>query len=649
MLTNLVLSYLLLTLFLSSLPKRVYAQSFAIPANWRKPTSPLSRHDRVARVNGLLDTILSAFNSSSGLLDGLSITQTASLLIALSNSDSISGSANNKNAVLQSLDTMFAQNPNISALSIATQRTSKYSFHPLSSPLYALTHKKTIRIWGLAAISAYRAYNTASALQHAQAMFDLLQPYQITPSNAANGTHPLRQVKFQGSCNGASTAGGVFYFPYAPQNADVNGETVGAFMALSAYLYSRTHNTTYLTSATLSATFIFNQLFNDVIIIDTIALTNCFTSPEVVSYNSGFVIEGLSVLAAENLPTNGSGSPGESFSYGAFLQNLTSTAVQNQKWTNVSDGVIIEGPSPPSNVSTNNFGQALKGIFIRGLFEAYNRTSPGSIFADYISSFITVQFNALQDLASTPNTNSYSSLWEGPPPPPNQILPWGQLAALDVLNSAVGLVPSDPNSPSTATTTSASGSTDTPSATPSEDSNLIKPRKNKTAIIAGSIVGVISFLAFSILAGVYMIRRKRKRVERMRTMLEETAVPYGRGGGGGGGGGGEGQMVERERLVVPRGQARKGVSGRVIVQSSDDREPSTPPPLSEEPTLSDSTNPWDGVSRGEVGGSSSGGSSRSRVRLLTADLPELLNRLNQIMLRLPPGGVEEEDPPEYES
>ena len=32
----------------------------------------------------------------------------------------------------------------------------------------------------------------------------------------------------------------------------------------------------------------------------------------------------------------------------------------------------------------------------------------------------------------------------------------------------------------------------------------------------------------------------------------------------------------------------------------------------------------------------------------TADLPELLNRLNQIMSHLPPGGVEEEDPPEYE-
>lgn len=32
----------------------------------------------------------------------------------------------------------------------------------------------------------------------------------------------------------------------------------------------------------------------------------------------------------------------------------------------------------------------------------------------------------------------------------------------------------------------------------------------------------------------------------------------------------------------------------------------------------------------------------------TADLPELLSRLNQIMSHLPPGGVEEEEPPEYE-
>ena len=53
-------------------------------------------------------------NSSPLSCVGLTITQTASLLIALSNNDWISGSTNNKDAVLVSLDTVFAQNPDIS-------------------------------------------------------------------------------------------------------------------------------------------------------------------------------------------------------------------------------------------------------------------------------------------------------------------------------------------------------------------------------------------------------------------------------------------------------------------------------------------------------------------------------------------------------
>ena len=45
------------------------------------------------------------------------------------------------------------------------------------------------------------------------------------------------------------------------------------------------------------------------------------------------------------------------------------------------------------------------------------------------------QYNALLDLASTPGTNAYSAAWHGPPMP---FTTWGQLAALDVLNSAIG-------------------------------------------------------------------------------------------------------------------------------------------------------------------------------------------------------------------
>jgi hypothetical protein len=56
----------------------------------------------------------------------------------------------------------------------------------------------------------------------------------------------------------------------------------------------------YLVSAENSANFIANQLYDGAIILDTISLENCFRTTLAVTYNSGFTIEGLSILAAKN-------------------------------------------------------------------------------------------------------------------------------------------------------------------------------------------------------------------------------------------------------------------------------------------------------------------------------------------------------------
>lgn len=45
------------------------------------------------------------------------------------------------------------------------------------------------------------------------------------------------------------------------------------------------------------------------------------------------------------------------------------------------------------------------------------------------------QYNALLDLAHNATDDSYSAAWAGPP---GAFTAWGQLAALDVLVSAVG-------------------------------------------------------------------------------------------------------------------------------------------------------------------------------------------------------------------
>ena len=54
-----------------------------------------------------------------------------------------------------------------------------------------------------------------------------------------------------------------------------------------------------------------------------------------------------------------------------------------------------------------------------------------------VSSNLAPQYNALLDLASESGIYQFSPQWLGPPV--QQFLPWGQLAALEVLNAAIGL------------------------------------------------------------------------------------------------------------------------------------------------------------------------------------------------------------------
>lgn len=71
-------------------------------------------------------------------------------------------------------------------------------------------------------------------------------------------------------------------------------------------------------------------------------------------------------------------------------------------------------------------------VFIRALNEAFVRTTIRDLNI-LIHSYVDVQYNALLELASTGN-NIYSSAWHGPA---QGFTTWGQLAALDVLVSAI--------------------------------------------------------------------------------------------------------------------------------------------------------------------------------------------------------------------
>lgn len=56
-------------------------------------------------------------------------------------------------------------------------------------------------MWGLAAITAYKAYNDTTALGHAVNMWEQLSPYQITQNDISLGTAASIGSPIPASCN----------------------------------------------------------------------------------------------------------------------------------------------------------------------------------------------------------------------------------------------------------------------------------------------------------------------------------------------------------------------------------------------------------------------------------------------------------------
>ncbi|PPR05323.1 hypothetical protein CVT24_008042 [Panaeolus cyanescens] len=274
--------------------------------------------------------------------------------------------------------------------------------------------------WATAALYAHKAYNDIELLNNAIATWESVSQFVVSPSDAQQNKHPLKNFALAGTCDGVTMAGGVFWRPTSDDTA-INSITTGLYFTLSAYLAEVTKQSKYTDAAILSAKWIILHNLNDKnIVLDTVSGSNCQRSPSnwIFTYNSGKFIEGLSVL------TDVTGDK----QWETQMINTLAAAVKNTAWQG-TDGIITEG----SDNSTNNDGIGFKAVFIRGLLEAFRRTPENTNLRILIHSYIDVQYNALLDLAKT--NNFYSANWKGPAP--TQFTSWGQLAALDVLVSAV--------------------------------------------------------------------------------------------------------------------------------------------------------------------------------------------------------------------
>ncbi|KZV73153.1 hypothetical protein PENSPDRAFT_683186 [Peniophora sp. CONT] len=455
----------LLSLYLCSHMNAVAGQNLTIPSGrWRKHTSNLTRTQREGLAFGAA-VPLSKANISQANPDLPRLSHVTSVYALLALQDYYSGNTTWRDAV-------------VGGLVAGTQgRTGFYSANRESS--------ENVNYWGLAFIYAFRAYKEQSLLEHAMDAWNLTySSAYITPSAEVSDSGAGRNISFvpSASCSGGTFAGGVFSRQDLHNDTYINAVAVAPFMALSAYLSEETNNTdtAYGQAAQLSLNFIIDHLWNGTIVYDGIYSDSCnLSEPAPWTLNQAWFVEGLSVWA--NVTRNDTLTK--------LLETVVSSVATYPAWiSSASDGIINDHTRDPSLKGEQ---QILKGVLVRGLAEARLR-NPDTDLARYIEAFIHVQLNAILDFARGrgPNDSRYARSWDLSPA--SAFDAGGNVAAVDVLNSAFTLV-----SPSTFVNGTSKGHVKSP----------------KTSAIAGGVVGGVVAAVVAVIAVTVLVCRRRRRTK----------------------------------------------------------------------------------------------------------------------------------------
>ncbi|KZP18307.1 glycoside hydrolase family 76 protein [Athelia psychrophila] len=372
------------------------AQDLGVPLGWREFSNKYSQATLVSNAVAGINAIMPQLTSSNAQFTGIGYWQAANVWSNLANNDHWAGTTTYQSQVVANLNTAWSLYANYDEWG----------------------YNDDAQWWGSAAYYAYRAYDDSGMLANAVATWNHVSSYVITAADASAGSISTKNFAIKGTCNGATMAGGVFWRP-TDDDTNVNAITTGLYLSLSAFLADATGDSTYTNAAILSANWIKGQVLNsNYLVLDTVQANDCTTSPatELFTYNSGKAVEGLAVLAKVT---------GDS-QWSDLYTNIVAASVKNTVWQG-ANGVITEGASATANNDVVGF----KSVLLRGLHEVYAR-STNSDLKTLIHSYLDVQYNAIMELAETGST--YSSSWTGPA---QSFTTWGQLAALDVLTTAL--------------------------------------------------------------------------------------------------------------------------------------------------------------------------------------------------------------------
>ncbi|KAJ7691629.1 hypothetical protein B0H17DRAFT_1011041, partial [Mycena rosella] len=164
---------------------------------------------------------------------------------------------------------------------------------------------------------------------------------------------------------------------------------------VSALVAETVQDPIYLQAAKQTADFIFAHLINGVNqvldAIDSSSNSSCDPGPTLKPFNSGVVIEGLSVLYSITGNTT----------IQTLLNSIVTATISTTAWQG-SNGII-------------NFGGAGDLSLVQGLTTAYLRNATTPELRVDIGHYLAVQFNAVVDLATVNGSDVYGNTWLGPP------------------------------------------------------------------------------------------------------------------------------------------------------------------------------------------------------------------------------------------
>ncbi|KAJ7493806.1 hypothetical protein FB451DRAFT_1491225 [Mycena latifolia] len=440
----------------------LHAEAQQASLSWRKPTLATSREGRINITGAGLQTTVSLLDSTAQFL-GESYGVAGSFYSQLAEFD-------------------FATNE-------TTYRDTLLQYFRLASEHQPIGDGLN---YGHAAAIAYKTYNDPVFLKYATQSWWWGRLNTLSQDELNIGKINSKNFTAQKACQAITMAGGTFW-SQDPTSSEIVGLSTGGFLvyapvivvspslinqaSLSALLAEATSDAIYLEAATQSADFIHAHLYNVRNMvqdgIDARANMSCSIEPVEASYNSGLMIEGLAVLYSIT----------HNSSIHDLISEIITAAIPNNAWQE-SDGIIANGgewpfPHLSHSIVTVFADGKLGDMFLpRGLATAYIRNATTPELQSYIGEYLSVQFNAVIDLA-TNGSNIYEGTWTGPPS--GKPSGGNQTNALQALLSTINLY----NQTSDPPIASAS-----PSATPS----TVPKRSTKIAPIIGGIVGGLVLL-----------------------------------------------------------------------------------------------------------------------------------------------------------